>query len=182
LQEEGMGHFLFDFAEKKHWKIITLAGGCFWGMEELFRQQPGVVETQVGYTGGNVDKATYELVKSGVTGHAEAVQVLYDPSKTSLQKLLFYFFTIHDPTTIDRQGNDVGPQYRSSIFYGDDEEAKLAKETLKKVDASGTWKNKVVTRLEKLNTFWRAEEYHQKYLKKNPKGYTCHWERPVKFK
>lgn len=151
-------------------KIIVLAGGCFWGLEDLIRTQPGVINTEVGYTGGSVDNPTYE----NHTGHAEAVQIEYDPEKTSYKKLLDFFFQIHNPTTLNQQGNDRGTSYRSAIFYDNEEEKKEAENFIKIVDDSKRWKNPVVTTLEPLIKFYRAEDYHQDYLQKNKGGYTCH--------
>ena len=151
-------------------KKIVLAGGCFWGMEELIRKQPGVINTRVGYTGGRNENPTYE----NHPGHAEAVEIEYDDSKTSFKKLLDLFFRIHNPTTINRQGNDIGDSYRSAIFYANDEEKKEAEDFITMVNKSGKWKDPVVTTLEPLKRFWSAEEYHQNYLQKNPGGYTCH--------
>jgi peptide-methionine (S)-S-oxide reductase len=154
-----------------------LAGGCFWGMEELVRQIPGVIETEVGYTGGEVPNATYEIVKTGRSGHAESMKVVFDPQLLSYRHLLFEFFRIHDPTTRNRQGNDKGTQYRSAIFYIDEEQRQTAEDVIRTVDASGEWQAKVVTEVEPFREFYRAEEYHQKYLVKNRGGYTCHYVR-----
>ncbi len=151
-------------------KKIVLAGGCFWGLEDLLRNQPGVVETEVGYTGGKNDNPTYEQHP----GHAEAVEITYDPTKTSYKKLLDFFFQIHNPTTLNQQGNDVGTSYRSAIFYGTEEEKKIAEEMIEIVNESGRWNDRVVTTLEPLTRFWQAEDYHQDYLVQNPGGYTCH--------
>jgi peptide-methionine (S)-S-oxide reductase len=151
-----------------------LAGGCFWGMEELLRGLDGVVSTRVGYTGGNVPNATYNIVKTGLSGHAESVEVVYDPTKISFEKLLKFFFTIHDPTTPDRQGNDVGSQYRSEIFYFTDEQKKIAADVIRQADASKKFPAKIATKVEKAGEFYQAEDYHQDYLQKNPYGYTCH--------
>lgn len=151
-------------------KKIVLAGGCFWGVQELIRQQPGVIKTRVGYTGGAVDNPTYQNHE----GHAEAVEIEYDPAVTSYKKLLDFFFQIHDPTTLNQQGNDRGDSYRSAIFYGNDEEKKEAEDFIKIVERSGRWAKLVVTTLEPLKKFYPAEEYHQDYLQKNPGGYTCH--------
>ena len=153
-------------------KELIIAGGCFWGVEELFRTQPGVVDTEVGYTGGDNDNPTYEHHP----GHAEAVKITYDPSVTTEATLLDYFFQIHDPTTMNRQGNDVGSSYRSSIFYQADSQKAEAEAAIKRNQPY--WQAPVVTRLEPLTTFWTAEDYHQDYLQKNPGGYTCHFERP----
>ena len=151
-----------------------LAGGCFWGMEDLFRKEPGVVSTRVGYTGGEVLNPTYRNHR----GHAEAIEVVYDPEKTDYRALLEFFFQIHDPTTRNRQGNDIGDSYRSAIFYLDDEQKRVAEATIAEVDASGKWPAKVVTEVTAADTFWDAEEEHQDYLVKHPGGYTCHYVRP----
>lgn len=154
-----------------------LAGGCFWGMEELIRTLPGVTSTEVGYSGGDANAKTYELVKTGTTRHSEAVKVEFDPKKLSYAELLRFFFRIHDPTTLNQQGNDKGTQYRSAIFYVDGEQEKTARLIKEKTQFSGKWKKPIVTEITKFTTFNRAEEYHQKYLVKNPQGYTCHWVR-----
>jgi len=152
-----------------------LAGGCFWGMEELVRQIPGVLETEVGYTGGGTPDARYEQVKTGNTGHAESLKIVFDPKQLTYRHLLFEFFRMHNPTTRNRQGNDIGTQYRSAIFYTSAEQQRTAEEVIKTMDASGDWKAKVVTEVVPFREFYRAEEYHQKYLVKNPRGYTCHY-------
>jgi peptide-methionine (S)-S-oxide reductase len=154
---------------------IVLAGGCFWGMQELIRSQPGVVKTTVGYTGGTEDKPTYE----NHFGHAEAVEIEYDTKKTSYKKMLDFFFRIHDPTTVNQQGNDRGTAYRSAIFYDNEKEKKEAEKFVEIVNNSGRWQNPVVTTLEPLKKFYPAEDYHQDYLQKYPRGYTCHF---VRFK
>ncbi len=151
-----------------------LAGGCFWGMEELVRQIPGVLETEVGYTGGEVPNATYDIVKTGRSGHAESLKIVFDPVKLTYRHLLFEFFRMHNPTTRNQQGNDRGTQYRSAIFYVSDAQRDTAAEVIRTVDASGEWGAKVVTEVTPFKEFWPAEEYHQKYLVKNPRGYTCH--------
>lgn len=151
-------------------KKIVLAGGCFWGLEDLIRSQSGVVETEVGYTGGKNENPTYE----NHPGHAEAVEITYDPEKTTYKKLLDFFFQIHNPTTLNQQGNDKGTSYRSAIFYANDEEKKIAEEMIDIVNESERWADPVVTTSEPLDRFWVAEDYHQDYLKKNPNGYTCH--------
>jgi peptide-methionine (S)-S-oxide reductase len=151
-------------------KKIVLAGGCFWGLEELLRKQPGVITTTVGYTGGVVQNPTYE----NHGGHAEAVEIEYDPEKTTYKNLLDFFFQIHNPTTLNQQGNDRGTSYRSAIFYGNEEEKKEAENFITIVNDSKRWKDPIVTTLEPLTTFWPAEEYHQDYLQKDPGGYTCH--------
>lgn len=181
MKSKGYGRFLFSFAKKKGWQIATLAGGCFWGVEELLQEQPGVIETQVGYTGGKADRPIYDIVKTGATGHAESVQVLFDPKKTSYEKILLFFFRMHDPTTVNQQGNDKGTQYRSAIFYETEEQKKIAEQVKEKVNKSGAWKKPVVTEIVKATPFFRAEEYHQKYLDKNPGGYTCHYVRKIDF-
>ena len=151
-------------------KKIVLAGGCFWGLEDLIRKLPGVVNTEVGYTGGENPDPTY----ANHTGHAEAVEIEYDPEVTTYKKLLDFFFQIHNPTTLNQQGNDIGTSYRSAIFYGNDEEREEAEKFIKIVDDSKRWPKPVVTSLEPLTKFYKAEEYHQDYLQKNVGGYTCH--------
>jgi peptide-methionine (S)-S-oxide reductase len=152
------------------YKKMVIAGGCFWGLEDLIRSQVGVVDTEVGYTGGKNDNPTYD----NHPGHAEAVSITYDPEKTSYKKLLDFFFQIHNPTMLNQQGNDRGTSYRSTIFYANDEELRVAREMIDIVNKSKRWKDPVVTTLEPLTTFWVAEGYHQDYLLKNPSGYTCH--------
>jgi peptide-methionine (S)-S-oxide reductase len=151
-----------------------LAGGCFWGMQDLFRRQAGVVSTRVGYAGGDVDNATYR--NHGT--HAEAVEIVFDPEQTSYRRLLEFFFQIHDPTTLNRQGNDVGTSYRSAILYLDDEQRRVAEETIAEIDSSGLWPGKVVTEVKPAGPFWEAEPEHQDYLERYPNGYTCHFVRP----
>ena len=152
----------------------VLAGGCFWGVEELFRQQNGVINTEVGYTGGDVPNATYRNHGS----HAEGIEITFDPEKISYRDLLMYFFKIHDPTTVNRQGNDRGTSYRSAIFYTDENQREVAVELIEEMNASGVWPGKVVTEVLPAGDFWNAESEHQDYLQKNPYGYTCHFERP----
>ncbi|MCX5601917.1 peptide-methionine (S)-S-oxide reductase MsrA [Streptomyces phaeochromogenes] len=152
----------------------VLAGGCFWGMEELVRRLPGVTGTRVGYTGGDVPNATYR--NHGT--HAEAIEILFDPEKTDYRALLEFFFQIHDPSTKNRQGNDIGLSYRSAIYYVDDEQKRIAEDTIADVDASGLWPGKVVTEVEPVGPFWQAEPEHQDYLQRYPDGYTCHFPRP----
>jgi peptide methionine sulfoxide reductase msrA/msrB len=160
-------------------ETAILAGGCFWGMEELLREIPGVIDTEVGYTGGALENPDYKHVKTGRTGHAEAVRITFDPARVSFATLLEdAFFRMHDPTTPDQQGNDIGTQYRSAIFFTSPEQQKTAKEIVAKVNASGAWGRPIVTQILPAATFTRAEEYHQKYLVKNPGGYSCHWMRP----
>lgn len=151
-------------------KKIVLGGGCFWGMQDLIRKQDGVIKTAVGYTGGKIDNPTYENHE----GHAEVVEIEYDSEKTSFKKLLDFFFQIHDPTTLNRQGNDMGTSYRSVIFYCNDEEKEDAINFIDIVNHSKRWENPVVTSIKPLIEFTKAEEYHQDYLVKNPNGYTCH--------
>jgi peptide-methionine (S)-S-oxide reductase len=152
----------------------VLAGGCFWGMEDLIRKRPGVISTRVGYTGGDVPNATY--LNHGT--HAEAIEITYDPDQLSYRDVLEFFFQIHDPTTKNRQGNDVGTSYRSAIFYCDERQRQIAEETIADVDASGRWPGKVVTEVTPAGPFWEAEPEHQDYLERNPGGYTCHFVRP----
>ncbi|MGH3744371.1 MAG: peptide-methionine (S)-S-oxide reductase MsrA [Mycobacteriales bacterium] len=152
----------------------VLAGGCFWGMQDLIRKQPGVLSTRVGYTGGDVANATYR----NHAGHAEAIEITFDPAVTSYRELLEFFFQIHDPTTRDRQGNALGSSYRSAIFYVDDEQKSVALGTIADVEASGLWPGKVVTEVTQVGDFWEAEPEHQDYLERYPEGYTCHFPRP----
>lgn len=162
-------------------ETALLAGGCFWGVEELIRTQPGVLSTQVGYTGGTIPNPTYEIVKNGTSGHAESIEIQFDPSKTSYENILKFFFKIHDPTTVNQQGNDRGSQYRSAIFFLSPEQEKTAKKIKELVDVSGAWKKPVVTEIVPATQFYSAEGYHQDYLQKNPGGYTCHYIREIKF-
>lgn len=161
--------------------IATMAGGCFWGMEDLIRKQPGVLDVEVGYTGGETKNANYETVKRGTTGHAESVQIKFDPKKTSFENLLLYFFKIHDPTTENRQGNDIGTQYRSVIFFHDEHQRETAEKVKARVEKSGVWGRPVVTQIVPFTTWWKAEEEHQDYLEKHPGGYTCHFPRKMEF-
>lgn len=162
-------------------EIAVLAGGCFWGVEELLRKIPGVISTDVGYSGGESDDATYNTVKTGKSGHAEAVQIEFDPSKVSYQQILEHFFKLHDPTTANQQGNDIGTQYRSVIFYCSEKQKTVAQDMIDRVNKSGAWKRPVVTEVIPLKKFIKAEDYHQDYLLKNPAGYTCHYYRKVEF-
>ena len=181
LEKEGLGRFLPLFgrtaeaapAPKPAEEVATLAGGCFWGMEDLLRKQPGVVAIEVGYTGGSTPNATYEHHE----GHAEAVQVRFDPARTSYEALLRFFFRMHDPTTLNRQGNDLGTSYRSAIFFHSEAQRQVAERVKAEVDASGKWKRPIVTEITPAGPWWKAEEYHQDYLVKHPGGYTCHWVR-----
>ncbi|MGY8886276.1 MAG: peptide-methionine (S)-S-oxide reductase MsrA [Flavobacteriales bacterium] len=154
-------------------KKAYIAGGCFWGMEALFRVRPGILDTEVGYIGGVNDNPTYR----NHPGHAEGIEITYNPDETSFKHILDYFFRIHNPTTIDRQGNDIGSSYRSAIFLQDEEEKTIVQDIIKIVNDSGRWEAEVATTLEPYTTFWAAEPEHQDYLVKNPNGYTCHFER-----
>ncbi|MGQ4428972.1 peptide-methionine (S)-S-oxide reductase MsrA [Streptomyces violaceoruber] len=151
-----------------------LAGGCFWGMQELFRALPGVLETRVGYSGGETVNPTYRSHGS----HAEAIEIVFDPSLTNYRSILEFFFQVHDPTTLNRQGNDIGLSYRSAIFYLSDEQRRVAEATISDADESGLWPGKVVTEVVPAGTFWEAEREHQDYLQRYPNGYTCHFVRP----
>ncbi|HUR45003.1 MAG TPA: bifunctional methionine sulfoxide reductase B/A protein [Candidatus Saccharimonadales bacterium] len=155
-------------------ETAILAGGCFWGMEEILRKIPGIIETAVGYCGGDVPNPTYKLVCTGRTGHAEAVRIVFDPAKITYEQVLGYFFRMHDPTTPNQQHNDVGTQYRSAIFYTTEEQKSVAEKVKSQVDKSGKWKKPIVTEIAKAKEFYIAEDYHQKYLVKNPSGYNCH--------
>lgn len=154
-------------------KKAYIAGGCFWGMEDLFRVRPGIIATEVGYIGGKNEHPTY----ANHPGHAEGIELTYNPKETNFKEILDYFFRIHNPTTIDRQGNDIGSSYRSAIFYQNEEEKAIAQEMITLVDKANRWDGKVVTTLEPYTPFWPAEDYHQDYLLKKPDGYTCHFER-----
>lgn len=191
LATEGYGEYLAIFSdrdrhaaepqaseEKGPKEVAVLAGGCFWGVEELLRALPGVISTEVGYTGGRITNPTDERIATGGTGHAESVRVEFNPTKLSYSDILRYFFRLHDPTTLNRQGNDRGTQYRSAIFYTNPEQQRQAQEVIREVNASGKWSNPVVTEVVAASEWYRAEEYHQDYLQKNPGGYTCHWLRP----
>jgi len=158
-------------------KKVYIAGGCFWGMEDLFRVRHGIKDTEVGYLGGTNDNPTYE----NHPGHAEGIELTYDPNETSIKLILDYFFRIHNPTTINRQGNDIGTSYRSAIFFQSDKEKKIAEEVIKVVDDSQRWGAKVATTLEPFTKFWAAEAFHQDYLVRKPNGYTCHAERFESF-
>jgi methionine-S-sulfoxide reductase len=164
------------FAEK-----ATFAAGCFWGVEEFFRKIPGVQETGVGYTGGDFKNPNYSMVSGGKTGHAESVEVIFDSKKVSYEKLLDLFFKMHDPTTLNQQGNDIGPEYRSVIFYHSEEQKKSAEKFKSKVEKSKAWKKPIVTAIEAAKIFYEAEEEHQKYLLRNPKGYDNHYLRKISF-
>ncbi len=152
----------------------VLAGGCFWGMQDLIRRLPGVITTRVGYTGGDIPNATYR----NHGNHAEGIEIVFDPGIITYRKLLEVFFQIHDPTTPNRQGNDIGPSYRSAIYYTDDDQKQVAEDTIADVNASGLWPGRVVTEVEPVRDFWEAEPEHQDYLERFPNGYTCHFPRP----
>jgi methionine-S-sulfoxide reductase len=154
----------------------TLAGGCFWGVEELFRQLPGVINTEVGYTGGKSEHPVYEDVKTGRTGHAESIEIEFDPAKISYDEILDYFFRLHDPTTMNQQGNDIGSQYRSAIFFHDEKQREAAERAKERAQAK--WPRPIVTQVVPASPFWVAEDYHQDYLQRKPWGYTCHYLRP----
>lgn len=156
---------------------VIVAGGCFWGLEDLLRNLEGVTSTKVGYSGGDFDDPTYADIRTGTTGHAEAVRVEYDEDEISLKEVLHYFFKIHDPTTKNRQGNDVGTSYRSAVFYRDDAQKEIIYNVIDEVNETGRFENEVVTTVNLEKEFYDAEEYHQNYLQKNPNGYTCHYER-----
>jgi peptide-methionine (S)-S-oxide reductase len=155
-------------------ETAILAGGCFWGMQDLIRKRAGVISNRVGYTGGDVPNATYHNHK----GHAEAIEIVFDPDQVAYRDLLELFFQIHDPTTKNRQGNDIGSSYRSAIFYTSDEQKNVAEDTIADVEASGLWPGKVVTEVSAAGPFWEAEPEHQDYLERYPNGYTCHYPRP----
>ena len=158
-------------------EIAILAGGCFWGVEGLFQRQAGVISTRVGYTGGELATPTYNDVKTGITNHAEAIEIIFDPAVTSYRKILLYFFQIHDPTTKNRQGNDVGTQYRSEIFYMNEDQKDIAMQVMKEVEEDNYWGAALATKLSPASTFWQAEDFHQDYLLRTPNGYTCHFPR-----
>ena len=158
-------------------ETATLAGGCFWGVEELIRKMPGVIDTTVGYTGGTLANPRYEDVKTGRTGHAETVEIVFDPERIHYEDILRFFFKFHDPTTKNRQGNDIGTQYRSAIFVHDDAQREAAERVISEVNASGKWPRPVVTEIVPVSKFWPAEEYHQDYLQRIPWGYNCHYVR-----
>ena len=190
LESEGYDRYLASFAaagivpaakkggktvaKEAHTVTVDLAGGCFWGMQEILRGIPGVLHTEAGYTGGKVEHATYR----NHSGHAEAVQVVYDPDKLPFKTLLRWYFRMHDPTTLDRQGNDAGDSYRSEIFYTTEEQRKTAEAYKEHLNKVGKWGSPIVTKIEKAGSFWKAEEEHQDYLRKHPNGYTCHFMRP----
>jgi peptide methionine sulfoxide reductase msrA/msrB len=176
LEKEGYGRYRSLFRDSAApSETALLAGGCFWGVEEILRRQEGVLDTEVGYTGGFVDNPTYADVKTGSSGHAEAVRVSFDPEHIAYEDLLRLFFRLHDPTTLNRQGNDRGTQYRSAIFYGSPEQKATAERVKAEVSSSGKWSEPVVTEIVAAGPFYEAEAYHQDYLVRNPNGYTCHY-------
>ena len=154
--------------------VATVAAGCFWGVEEILREIPGIADTMVGYTGGTSEDPGYQDVVRGNSGHAEAIRVVFDPGVISYEQVLGYFFRLHDPTTLNRQGNDIGTQYRSAIFHHDDEQREIAERVVAEVGASGQWARPVTTQIAPAAEFYEAEDYHQDYLRKNPGGYHCH--------
>lgn len=159
-------------------EVATLAGGCFWGMEEILRAVPGITKTEVGYTGGWLENPTYHDTHDSKSGHAEAIRITFDPAVLNYETLLEqWFFKLHDPTTLNRQGNDIGTQYRSAIFYNSPQQQHMAEVVKERVDASGKWKKPITTEIAAVSRWWPAEGYHQDYLQKNPGGYTCHWMR-----
>lgn len=170
LIPEGYGEFLYLFKER-----ATFAGGCFWGVEELFRTFPGVLWTRVGYIGGSISNPSYEIVKTGKTGHAEAIEIVFDSKLTTYESLLRHFFRLHDPTTLNQQGNDRGTQYRSAIFCHSQLQREIASKIKEEISKSGKWPKPIVTEISEATEFFEAEDYHQKYLEKNPNGYTCHY-------
>ncbi len=181
LEKEGYGRYAYLFKKEaadpsaKKLETAILAGGCFWGVEELVRQLPGVKDTVVGYTGGIKPNPTYQDITTGRTGHAEAIKVVFDPEKVSYENLLKYFFRLHDPTTLNRQGHDIGTQYRSAIFYKDEKQKTVAAQVKDQVNQSGKWSKPIVTEIVPAGEFYPAEDYHQDYLQKHPGGYTCHY-------
>jgi peptide-methionine (S)-S-oxide reductase len=162
-------------------ETVYLAGGCYWGLEDLLRKIPGVIETVVGFSGGHVKNVCYREVSTGTTGHAETVKVIFDTDILSFIDLLIFFFKIHNPTTLNQQGNDIGTQYRSAIFVTTNEQVFLAENLIKKIDASGVLRHKIITEVNTFSSFFPAEENHQKYLEKYPDGYTCHFIRDINF-
>jgi peptide methionine sulfoxide reductase msrA/msrB len=182
LEAEGYGQYASSFASSPgvradRTETALVAGGCFWGVEDIIRRIPGVLDTEVGYTGGTTENPTYDDVHTGRTGHAEAVRITFDPARLSYHDLLGWFFRLHDPTTPNRQGNDRGSQYRSAIFYANDEQQRMAVQARDEASRSGRWSSPVVTEIVPAGTFYRAEDDHQDYLVRNPGGYTCHYVR-----
>jgi methionine-S-sulfoxide reductase len=181
LEAQSKARTLAAAQNKTKLVTATLAAGCFWGTEEFFRKVPGVVSTRVGYTGGTTPNPKYEDTHDGHTGHAESVEIQFDPKKVSYEHLLDLFFKMHDPTTKNRQGNDVGSQYRSAVFYHGEQQKKETEKFIQKVNRSHAWKNPVVTEVAPAGTFWEAEDYHQKYLIRHPGGYDNHYLRNISF-
>lgn len=179
MEKQGYGQYLYlfetDIAVQPKKEIAILAGGCFWGVEQILRKVPGVLETEVGYTGGSTKNPSYESLKKGKTGHAEAVKIIFDANRVSYAEILDYFFRLHDPTTLNRQGNDIGDQYRSEIFFLTERQRVEAEKAKQRAVASGRWKQDIVTKISKASPFYMAEDYHQDYLVLNPDGYTCHY-------
>jgi peptide methionine sulfoxide reductase msrA/msrB len=178
LEEEGYGTYLVYFEKPTEGlEQAVLAGGCFWGMQDLFRRLPGVVKTRVGYSGGHTKNPMYSQVSTGTTGHAESIDIWFDPKKISFEALLRFFFKMHDPTTPNAQGNDRGTQYRSVIFYQNSQQKETAERLIKTLNDLGAFEEPIVTNLEKFEQFYEAENNHQDYLEKHPDGYTCHYVR-----
>ncbi len=182
LEAEGYGEYLQLFrkevnnaGQRSGFEVAMLAGGCFWGVEELIRALPGVVSTEVGYTGGAFPNPTYEKVSAGTSGHAESVRIVFDPTKITYAEIVRYFFRLHDPTTPNRQGNDRGTQYRSAIFFTSPEQERIAHDVIAEVAAAKKWNAPIVTQVVAASTWYPAEDYHQDYLQKHPNGYTCHY-------
>ena len=177
LEKQGYKKYLKIFVDQTaaQYQKAILAGGCFWGMEDLFSKLDGVEDVINGYTGGNTENPNYKIVSSGSSNHAEAIEITFDCKKISYEQILKFFFQIHDPTTLNRQGNDVGTQYRSAIFYIDNKQKQIAEDMISKINTLDVFPNKIVTNLEKFNKFYQAEAYHQDYLAKNPMGYSCHF-------
>jgi methionine-S-sulfoxide reductase len=175
-EKNGANHPVTTGAQQE--EVAVLAGGCFWGVEDILREVPGVLDTEVGYTGGWLENPTYHDTHDSKSGHAEAVRITFDPSVLGFEELLErWFFRLHDPTTLNRQGNDTGTQYRSAIFPQTEEQREIAERVIARVDASGRWKRPITTSIEPASTWYNAEEYHQDYLRKHPGGYTCHYMR-----
>lgn len=176
LKKEGYEEYLDIFENKKedNYQKAVLAGGCFWGMEDLFAKLDGVIDVVNGYCGGNIANPTYEIISLGISNHAESIEITFDPNKISYEKILRFFFQIHDPTTLNRQGNDIGSQYRSAIFYLNEKQKQIAQDLIDKANKSKLFPGKIVTQLQKFDKFYKAEEYHQNYLENNPGGYSCH--------
>jgi len=179
MKQEGYGDYLYlldkNYSYNEGLETAIISGGCFWGMEKLLKSLDGVKNTQVGYIGGDIENPVYEIVSKGISGHAESVKITYDPRKISYEDILKFFFRIHNPTTLNQQGNDIGTQYRSAIFYMDKKQKNIAYNIISQADNSGIFDKKIVTEIVKAGSFFDAEEYHQDYLDKNPNGYSCHF-------